>query len=494
MKDANGFLVVLDLMNVYRAFGVRLVGFVATYSPAFLVLLLPALFNRFPLVYSDTGTYLAAAMKPFIPVDRPIHYSVLLYALHLRQTLWPIVVAQAALTIAILAILFDVSVGRLRGLHMAALVAIIAAISTLPVLVSEVIPDLFTPLLICSLVILALHSTTLTKGGKVFLYTIVVLAICVHQANFLIASAMLLTLTVARSRLKPRLAGPLLAVCAGFGLLVAPNAANEMFRHHNLSVFPTRGGSVMMLAKLLDDGIGFDYLDEECKNSSFSICAELPALHEDRRKSENPDSLNFFLWGWPLEAAGGWERVQKYAGSVVAQCLFRYPGRFVIATVLDFSRQSVRLGTGEGIFRYDDRSFVSITLKTNFPSAVYDEFRRSRQQSGSLDFGQISKLHICIVVLSVVILGALAKSVYTADTKFAATIFMLLAGFFANALVMGTLSHPYDRYQNRVSCLIPLAAIMAVTYRLKAAESIDRATATEVIKPFPRMNHIAPER
>jgi hypothetical protein len=468
-------------VNVYRAFGARLVRFLVTYSPAFLVLLLPALFNRFPLVFSDTGTYLAAAMKPFIPVDRPIHYSVLLYALHLRQTLWPIVVAQAALTIAVLAILFDVSLRRLRVLHMAALVAIIAATSALPVLVSEVMPDLFTPLLICSLVILALYSPALTNVRKVFLYTIVLLAICVHQANFLIASAMLLTLTVARSRLKPRLAGPWLAVCAGSGLLVAPNAANEMFRHHNLSVSPTRGGSVMMLAKLLDDGIGLDYLDQECKNSSFSICAELPSLHEERRKSENSDSFSFFLWGGPLEAAGGWEGVRKYAGSVVAHCLFHYPGRFVIATALDFSRQSVRLGTGEGIVRYEDRSFVAITLKSNFPSAVYDEFQRSRQQSGSLDFAQISKLHICIVMLSVAILGALAKSGYTADTKFAATIFMLLVGFFANALVMGTLGHPYDRYQNRVSCLIPLAAIMVVVYRLKAVESADRATATEVI-------------
>ena len=36
---------------------------------------------------------------------------------------------------------------------------------------------------------------------------------------------------------------------------------------------------------------------------------------------------------------------------------------------------------------------------------------------------------------------------------------------------MGTLSHPFDRYQNRVSWLIPLAAVTAI-YRLKA----ERAT------------------
>jgi hypothetical protein len=458
-------------MSEYRAIGVRLAMFLATYGPAFLILLLPALFNRFPLVYVDSGTYLASAIKPFLPEDRPLHYSVFLYALHLRQTLWPIVIAQAAITVAVMAIFFEVSLGRLRRLHMAGLLTVLAAISALPVSVSELMPDLYTPLLICSLIILALRSPGLTKIKKVFLYAVVLLAICFHQANFLIASTLLIALTVAQSRLKPSLAGPWLAVAAGFALLVAPNAANEAIRHHRISLSPVRGSSVFMLAKLFDDGIGFDYLDEECKNRSFSICAQLPTLHEYRRKSQHPDSLDFFLWGGPLVAAGGVEGVRQYAGSVVLHCLIRYPFRFILASLRDFGRQSVLLSTGEGIARYEDGLAVSIALKSDFPHAVYDEFQRSRQQSGSLAFNQISKFYIYVVLGSVVVLGVLAKNVYVADTKFGAIIFMLLVGFFANALVMGTLGRPLDRYQNRVSCLIPLAAIIALAHRLKSVES-----------------------
>src|SRR5579872_4665127 len=127
-------------MNVYRAFGAGFAKFLATYGPAFLILLLPALFNGFPFVYSDTGTCLASAMKPFLPEDRPIHYSVFLLALHLRQTPWPIVVVQAAITVAVLAIFFDVSLGRIRRLHMAALLSVVIAITALPVVASEVMP------------------------------------------------------------------------------------------------------------------------------------------------------------------------------------------------------------------------------------------------------------------------------------------------------------------------------------------------------------------
>jgi hypothetical protein len=76
---------------------------------------------------------------------------------------------------------------------------------------------------------------------------------------------------------------------------------------------------------------------------------------------------------------------------------------------------------------------------------------------------------ICFVILSVVVLGIFAKSLLAGDKEFAATILLLLAGFLVNALVMGTLGHPQNRYQNRVSCLIPLAAIMVVAHRLQAA-------------------------
>ncbi len=444
----------------------RLVKFLMTYSPAFLILILPALFNKFPLVYFDTGTYLAAAIHRFNPVDRPFHYSVFLYALHLGHTLWPIVAAQAALTIAVLAILFEVSLGPLQTLHVAALIALSAAVSSLPVLASEVMPDLFTPLLVCSLAMLALHSPALTKVRKIFLYGVVLLAICVHQANFLIACTLLLILTLVRSRLKPSLAGSLIAVSAGFGLLIFPNVVS---RHHR-SFSPTRGGSVIMMAKLLDDGIGFDYLDEECKTVPFSICAELPILRQERLIVPHPDSLDFFLWGGPLEAAGGWEEVRKYAGLVDVSCIVRYPGRFVVDSILDSGRQSILLYTGDGISRYGDDAYVSTTLKSDFPVAVYDQFQRSRQQSGSLDFIPISVLHISFVILSVVVLGVFAKSLLAADKMFAATVLLLLAGFLVNALVMGTLGHPQNRYQNRVSCLIPLAAILVVAYRMKALE------------------------
>lgn len=46
---------------------------------AFLIIAL-AFFNRYPLVYSDTGTYIRSAFTLHPPVDRPIGYSLIIRA------------------------------------------------------------------------------------------------------------------------------------------------------------------------------------------------------------------------------------------------------------------------------------------------------------------------------------------------------------------------------------------------------------------------------
>lgn len=60
---------------------------------AFLIIAL-AFFNRYPLVYSDTGTYIRSAFTLHPPVDRPIGYSLIIRAVTWQSTLWTVVLFQ----------------------------------------------------------------------------------------------------------------------------------------------------------------------------------------------------------------------------------------------------------------------------------------------------------------------------------------------------------------------------------------------------------------
>src|SRR4051794_17330328 len=52
------------------------------------IMLSPALWNGYPLVHSDTGTYVDSAFTGDVPSDRPVFYGLFLAATLVRLTPW----------------------------------------------------------------------------------------------------------------------------------------------------------------------------------------------------------------------------------------------------------------------------------------------------------------------------------------------------------------------------------------------------------------------
>ncbi len=83
------------------------------------LLLWPALWNGYPIVFADTGTYLSQAINHYAGWDRPVFYSLFMLPLHATVTLWPVVVVQALLTAWVLWLVCRVLVPRLSGVAFA---------------------------------------------------------------------------------------------------------------------------------------------------------------------------------------------------------------------------------------------------------------------------------------------------------------------------------------------------------------------------------------
>ena len=115
-------------------------------------LIWPALWNGYPIVFADTGTYLSQAMHGYLGWDRPVFYSFFIWPLHLGLTTWPVIVVQSCLTVLVLDLTrraFD-----LAAWWLLALTVLLSLATWLPWTVSEVMPDLFTPLLVLLLSLL----------------------------------------------------------------------------------------------------------------------------------------------------------------------------------------------------------------------------------------------------------------------------------------------------------------------------------------------------
>ena len=62
-----------------------------------LIIVYPAFMNMYPLVYSDTGTYILSSRELVAPVDRPLMYGLLIRLFSWQVSLWPVVIFQGAL-------------------------------------------------------------------------------------------------------------------------------------------------------------------------------------------------------------------------------------------------------------------------------------------------------------------------------------------------------------------------------------------------------------
>ena len=58
------------------------------------ILSLVLLYNGYPLVYSDSGTYIWSGMKDFVPFDRPAVYGFFIRHSSLNESLWYVALFQ----------------------------------------------------------------------------------------------------------------------------------------------------------------------------------------------------------------------------------------------------------------------------------------------------------------------------------------------------------------------------------------------------------------
>ena len=118
-------------------------------------LLYPAVWNGYPIVFADSGTYLSQAIHHYVGWDRPIFYSLFMLPLHAGVTVWPVVGVQALIAAYVLHLVCRILLPGLSDSRFVAGVAALSCVSWLPFLVSELMPDNFTPLLLLLLAVLA---------------------------------------------------------------------------------------------------------------------------------------------------------------------------------------------------------------------------------------------------------------------------------------------------------------------------------------------------
>ena len=281
-----------------------------------LLLAWPALYNGYPLMFSDTGPLLEMGLEPSIGWDKPWIYGPFL-ALSGYTTLWLPLAAQALLTSWVLWLTQAVLGGWQARLHLA-LCALLAIGSAAPWFTALLMPDVFTPVAVLCLFILAFDGERLSRVELAGAAVLGSVAVASHLAHLILAAGCIAVLTLLRWRLGWRsLWRPAVPLAAALAMLLLTNAVGN--RTFGISPY----GSVFALARLVGDGPGRAYLDHACPDPGLRLCAWQGRLSADSDE---------FLWHpqGPLWANGfGPTRFAPEAARLVPAVIAAYPLPFI---------------------------------------------------------------------------------------------------------------------------------------------------------------------
>jgi hypothetical protein len=411
-----------------------------------LVLLAPALWNGFPFLFADTGGYLARPFERTLLPGRSALYGALL-AFGMKLDFWPVVIIQAAVALWLIRLTVRSAGIALRPTLAVAIVLMLAIFTALPWYVSFLMPDIFVPLAVLCLYLLAFARERLRSYETAGVSAVAAVAITFHMS--ILALSLLLIGALAFAPLlrlpRPRLILPVMVVAAG--VLLAPLS--------NLAITGrfafTPGGTHFVFARLIQDGIIARYMSEHCPSPKLAICAYAHEL---------PTNADGWLWGWngPFYKLGGWDGYEPEARRIIWDTLLRYPLQHLATAATATFKQFVSFRTGEGVNPHDLHHTLPMLEK--LAPEMMPRVRAAAQQQDAFDFVWLNRLHVPIAVLAFLVLIAALFPAAGAPPALRALAVTVLLALCINAAICGALSNPNDRYQARIVPLVALAAAM----------------------------------
>ena len=422
------------------------------------LLLWPAVFNGYPLLFGDTGVYIKDGIDHHVSWARPMFYGLFMLPLHLLRTTWPVVVAQAVIAASVLLGTMRGFLPRLHPLALIPITLVLAVGTSLPWFVSQLMPDLFAGLLVLVLAALLLLPPALPRIGQPAAALFAAGCITMHLSLLPISLALIVTLLVCRFivRRSLRLAdivrgGVVPAIAAA--VLIGTNAL--LIGQASMSPY----GKIFLLNRVLVDGPGVRALQRECPRPDWTLCAfkeEIPTIRDE-------DDI---LWGSNavLDRAGGYKVVAPQAWPIIMAAARAEPGTLLRQALENTARQFISFRSGDALLR--PSTFNDGVWSAVFPAAEQARYRAGRQYGGlTLVPAWLQRLHIVFGAVAIVAVAAGAVVALRRREPLGGLLAAVTMALLTNAFVAGALSGVYDRYQSRFVWLAPFALLLMMAAR-----------------------------
>ena len=432
------------------------------------ILMAAAFYNGYPLVYSDTGTYVSSGFEGKVPMDRPIVYGLFIRHMSLAVTLWGPVLVQGFLLAWLLRLLWQPYLGeRFSGKYFF-LLAALCIFSPLPWYTGQLMPDIFTAIQIL-IIALVLTRPVLSPWLWCCLGGVFVLSCLVHFSNLFIGLLTLLGLqlwawwrpALARAVFPQRLRRSLLVGAWCLLAFLALPSINWLF---DGAFTLGKGSYTFIIGRMVDSGMLKMYLDDHCASNEYRLCIYKDSLPENSRA---------FHWqgSSPLYKEGGWGAPEAEYKRIVWGTLSspKYLALHVWQSTISVPTQLMQNAIGSGLDYGWYRAPESPPYQAvqRFFPYEFNAYIGSRQcenpwgQELKFDFfNNLNYWVLCATALALLWLVFVQRNEQT--QALLPLLGVLALGVLANAFITSSLAVIADRFSPRVVWMLTMWVFLAL--------------------------------
>jgi len=420
-----------------------------------LILCAPALVNKFPFLYADTGTYLQCGFQGIGSDIRPMTYGVFIRHASLNESLWLVIFIQCLILSWTIHMFYKYFSTHAPGIRPLIAIFILTLMTGVGEVAGMLMPDIFTPIMILSGAILLFGKYNF--GWRFILLSLIfILAVACHHSNALIIIFTIISLMILRLiyyfRKRPFILLFRKYLLVSSMALVGYFAIPLIHWTYTGDFYWSRVQGIFLTNRINQMGLLKPFLDKNCPTHDYRLC---PAK----------DSIPFdLLWSQdsPMNKSGGMrpnnDEYARMVGDFMKQPFFLK--KFFIKTL---ENGVIQFFTIEGLIitKEHDWGYPYQVMQQILPEFI-PPYRVSVQYADKWDHRPTQLFQRFLVFGSIFYLLYFFIFRNKKDELYQSKLnlgYYLLLALIANAFICAGISMVDVRFQYRVVWIIPLFAM-----------------------------------
>lgn len=415
-------------------------------------LMFDAFYNGFPIVYSDTSTYIASGFELETPFDRPITYGLFLRLFSLNGlSLWFVIFFQGLILSYLIFLLVRLVTDEKSFLKFGLLTIILISLFTgVSWTVCQIMPDIFTSIALLCMILILLG--TFKRRTFLLLNVLFLISVAMHMSHILLFALMLIAIFTLRNFILPKQLYPrrnlriMTLIFLTIATVVTMGSAISKSKH------------IFFMGAMVEHGIVKNYLDDFCDTRQFKLCAYKDSL---------PDRAYKFVWDEksPFYKIGGWKETKSEFNEIIYGTLTQ--PKYIVMHIKESFKATLQqlplfaIGDGNGSFLKGTILYERVSKYFSQDLAYYSTSNQNQSRLYFLSF--INSIFFIIIVLSLFLLIFLLvkfKNILNGHLKPIAILFFIC--ILLNAWDCGTFANAIDRLGCKTIWLIPFTTIISL--------------------------------